>query len=364
VEPLITAGRADYLPVRYSRIPDMFSPDGARPVDAALVQVSPPDRHGYCSLGPAVSTTVEVARRAPLVIAEINPRCPRTHGDGFLHVGDIDIAVETDHPPVEAPPGPVGEVERAIGRHVAALIPDGATIQVGIGAVPQAILEALADHRDLGVHSGMLCDGMVPLVRRGVITGAYKSLDPYKLAAGEAIGSQLLFDFVDDNPAVRLLPARLSHGLEYLRGQERFVSINSALEVDLTGQVNAEWLAGRQVSGLGGSFDFLEAAMHAPGGISIVALPATAAGGKVSRIVPALAAGAAVTGPRYAVDYVVTEFGAADLRGKTLRERAEALIAVAHPTARQELLDALDKATTPFPDDGKGGRASRGNRAG
>ncbi len=364
VEPLITAGRADYLPVRYSRIPDTFSPDGALPADAALVQVSPPDRHGYCSLGPAVSTTVEVARRAPLVIAEINPRCPRTHGDGFLHVSDIDIAVETDHSPVAAPPGPVGEVERAIGQHVAALIPDGATIQVGIGAVPQAILEALVDHRDLGVHSGMLCDGMVPLVERGVITGARKSLDPYKLAAGEAIGSQLLFDFVDDNPAVRMLPARLSHGLEYLRGQERFVSINSALEVDLTGQVNAEWLAGRQVSGLGGSFDFLEAAMYAPGGMSIVALPATAAGGVASRIVPALAAGAAVTGPRYAVDYVVTEFGVADLRGKTLRQRAEALTAVAHPAFRQGLLDALGKTTVPFPDDGKGDRTPRSSRAG
>ncbi|MER3421393.1 MAG: hypothetical protein C4290_13100 [Chloroflexota bacterium] len=310
-----------------------------------------------------MSTTVEVARRAPLVIGEINPRCPRTHGEGFLHVTDIDLAVEVDHPPVEAPPAPVGEVERAIGRHVAALVPDGATIQIGIGAVPQAILEALADRRDLGVHSGMLCDGMVPLVERGVITGACKSLDPYKLAAGEAIGSQVLFDFVHDNPGVRMLPARLSHGLEYLRGQERFVAINSALEVDLTGQVNAEWLAGRQVSGLGGSFDFLEAAMHAPGGISIVALPATAAGGTVSRIVPALAAGTAVTAPRYAVDYVVTEFGVADLRVKPLRQRAEALIAVAHPTVRQELMDALSKAATPFPIVGKGGRASRSSGA-
>jgi 4-hydroxybutyrate CoA-transferase len=364
VEPLITAGRADYLPVRYSRIPDTFSPGGPLPADAVLVQVSPPDRHGYCSLGPAVSTTVEVARRAPLVIAEINPRCPRTHGDSFLHVTDIDLAVETEHPPVAAPPGPVGEVERAIGRHVAGLIPDRATIQIGIGAVPQAILEALADHRDLGVHSGMLCDGMVPLAERGVITGAWKSLDPYKLAAGEAIGSQLLFDFVHDNPAVRMLPARLSHGLEYLRAQERFVAINSALEIDLTGQVNAEWLAGRQVSGLGGSFDFLEAAMYAPGGMSIVALPATAAGGKVSRIVPAFAGGTAVTAPRYAVDYVVTEFGVADLRAKTLRQRAEALVAVAHPAVRQDLLDALAKTASPFPGDGEGGRAPRGSRAG
>jgi 4-hydroxybutyrate CoA-transferase len=344
VEPLLTAGRAEYLPLRYSRIPETLAPGGPLPVDAALVQVSPPDAHGYCSLGPAVSTALPLARAAPLVIAEINPLCPRTHGDGILHVSEIDIGVETDHPLVELRPARMGAVERAIARHVAGLVPDGATIQIGIGGVPQAILEALDGHRDLGVHSGMLCDGMVPLVERGVITGARKRLDPYKLAAGEVLGTGALFAFVDDNPSVRMLPAGASHGLEYLRYQDRFVSINSALEVDLTGQVNAEWLDGRQVSGLGGQFDFVEAAMYARDGLSIVALPATAAGGKASRIVPRLAAGTAVTTPRHCVDYVVTEFGVADLRAKTLRERAEALSAIAHPDFRAGL---VDQATAP-----------------
>ncbi|MFN8556655.1 MAG: acetyl-CoA hydrolase/transferase C-terminal domain-containing protein [Dehalococcoidia bacterium] len=341
VEPLITAGRADYLPLRYSRIPDAFVLGGALAVDAALIQVSPPDARGYCSLGAAVGTTAQVARSAPLVIAEINPRSPRTHGEGVLHVSEIDIGVETDHPLVELRPARVGETERAIARHVAGLVPDGGTIQIGIGGVPQAILEALDGHRDLGVHSGLLCDGMIPLVDAGVITGARKSLDPYKLGAGELIGTATLFDWAHDNAAIRMLPARLSHGLEYVQGQERFIAINSALEVDLTGQVNAEWLAGRQVSGLGGSFDFLEGALYSRGGAAIVALPATAAGGSLSRIVPRLAAGTAVTGPRYCVDYVVTEFGIADLRARTLRERAEALVAVAHPAFRDELVAAV-----------------------
>ncbi len=340
VEPLITAGRADFLPLRYSRIADALAPGGPLPLDAALVQVSPPDARGYCSLGTAVGTTVTVARSAPLVIAEINPRSPRTHGEGMLHVSEIDIGVEVDHDLIELKPARVSEVERGIARHVAALIPDGSTIQIGIGGVPRAILEEMRGHRDLGVHSGMLCDGMLPLIESGVITGAHKSLDPYKLAAGEALGTVELFRFIDDNPAVRMLPALLSHGLEYLQHQDRFVSINSALEVDLTGQVNAEWLAGRQVSGLGGSFDFAEAAMYSRGGVSIVALPATAAGGKASRIVPGFAAGTAVTTPRHCVNYIVTEFGVADLRAKTLRQRAEALAAIAHPDFRAALVGA------------------------
>lgn len=342
-EPLITRGDAEYLPLRYSRIPATFGAGGALAVDAALVQVSPPDARGYCSLGVSVGTTAPVVRGAPLVIAEINPRMPRTHGAGMIHVSDIDIAVEVDHPLVPLPPSRVTEVERAIARQVATLAPDGATIQIGIGAVPQAILEALGDHHDLGIHSGMLCDGMVPLAEQGVLTGARKSLDRYRLAAGEVLGTEPLFRFVDDNPAVLMLPASMSHGLDYLRGHERFVGINSALEVDLTGQVNAEWLDGRQVSGLGGSFDFVEAAMYAPGGVSVLALTSTAARGTASRIVSQLAAGTAVTTPRHCVDYVVTEYGVADLRAKTLRERAAALAAVAHPAFR----DALNAPSIP-----------------
>lgn len=343
-EPLITRGDADYLPLRYSQIPATFLPGGPLAVDAALVQVSPPDAHGFCSLGVSVGTAAPIARGAPLVIAEVNPRMPRTFGAGALHVSAIDLAVEVDHPLVPLPPARVTETERAIGRHVAALVPDGATIQVGIGAVPQAILEALRGHRDLGVHSGMLCDGMVPLVEAGVITGARKTLDPYTHTAAEVFGTQPLFDFVADNPAVVMLPATVSHGLAYLRGQARFVSINSALEVDLTGQVNAEWLDGRQVSGLGGSFDFVEATLHAPDAVSIVALNATAARGAVSRIVPRLAAGTAVTTPRHCLQYVVTEFGVADLRAATLRERAAALAAIADPRFRSGLESAIPGA--------------------
>lgn len=337
VEPLITRGNAEYLPLRYSRIPETFSPGGALAVDAALVQVSPPDARGYCSLGVSVGTTAPVARTAPLVIAEINRRMPRTHGAGVMHISEIDLAVEVEHPLVSLMPARVTEVERAIAAHTAALVPDGATIQIGIGAVPQAILDALSGHRDLGVHSGMLCDGMVPLVESGVITGGRKALDPYRLAAAEVLGTEPLFEFIDDNPSVLMLPATMSHGLEYVQGHRDFVSINSALEVDLTGQVNAEWLAGRQVSGLGGSFDFVEGAMYSPGGVSILAINATAARGTASRIVAQLPAGAAVTAPRYCIDYVVTEFGVADLRAKTLRERATALTAVAHPDFRTAL---------------------------
>lgn len=341
VEPLITDGRADYLPLRLSRIPEVLGAGGPLAVDAALIQVSPPDARGYCSLGPAVSSALPLARSAPLVIAEINPRCPRTHGEGTLHVSEIGIGVEVDHPLAVLKPSRVGDSERAIAEHVASLVPDGATIQIGIGGVPQAILEALGNHHDLGVHSGMLCDGMVPLVESGVITGARKSLDAYKLVAGEGLGTSVLFDFIDDNPSVRMVPAALSHGLEYLQHQERFVAINSALEIDLTGQVNAEWLNGRQLSGLGGQFDFVEAAMYSRDGFSVTALQATAARGTASRIVPTLAAGTAVTTPRHCVDYVVTEFGVADLRAKTLRQRAEALTAIAHPDFREDLLNSI-----------------------
>ncbi len=337
VEPLITAGRADYLPLRYSRTPGTFLPTGPLPADAALIQVSPPDARGFVSLGPSVGTALAVARAAPLVIAAVNQHCPRSHGEGTLHISDIDIAVASDAPLMELPPARIGDTERAIARHVAALVPDGATIQIGIGGVPNAILEALSGHRDLGIHSGMLSDGMVPLIESGVVTGARKRLDPYLHVAGEALGTRQLFDFIDDNPTVLMVNALRSHGLEYLQHQDGFVSINSALEVDLTGQVNAEWLSGRQVSGLGGSFDFTEAAMYAAGGMSVVALPASAAGGKASRIVRALAAGTAVTTPRHCVDYVVTEFGVADLRAKTLRQRAAALTAIAHPNFRADL---------------------------
>jgi 4-hydroxybutyrate CoA-transferase len=344
VEKLVADGRMEYLPLRYSEVPDQFLHSGPLPLDALVVQVSPPDERGYCSLGVSTGMTAPLVRDAPLVIAELNPRMPRTFGAGTVHVRDIDLAVAVDHPLAPLKAARVGDAERTIGRLVAGLIPDRATVQVGIGAVPQAILESLAGHRDLGIHSGMLCDGMVPLVESGAVTGAYKSLDPFHLTAGEALGTEALFEFVDGNPTVRMLAAAQSHGLAYLQHQAGFVSVNSALEVDLTGQVNAEWLNGRQVSGLGGAFDFTEVTLHAPGARSIVALTATAARGTVSRIVPRLAAGTAVTTPRHCVQFVVTEFGVADLRARTLRERAAALVEVADPRFRDELRAAAGLA--------------------
>ena len=339
-EPLVSDGRADHLPLRYSQTPVVFGRDGILPADALLIQVSPPDRDGVCTLGASVSASLDLVAETALVIAEINWRAPRTAG-AEIHVSRIAAACEVDAPLAPYEPPVVGEVERQIGRRVAELVPDGACFQIGIGAIPQAILEALSDHRDLGIHSGLVCDGMIPLIERGVVTGARKEVDRGLAVAGEAMGTEPFFRFVDGNPGFRFVSARYSHGLDAMRPLSNFTAINSALEVDLTGQVNAEWVNGRQISGLGGQFDFVEAAMYAPGGRSITALPSTAARGKVSRIVPALAAGTPVTTPRYCVDTVATEYGVADLRGKGLRERARALAAIAHPSFR----DTLNAAT-------------------
>jgi 4-hydroxybutyrate CoA-transferase len=335
-EPLVTAGRADHLPLRYSQTPVIFGRAGLLPADAIFIQVSPPDRDGRCSLGASVSAALDLVSETPLVIAEINARTPRTAG-AEIDSSAISFACETDTPLIPYEPPVVGEVERAIAGRVAELVPDGACFQIGIGAIPQAILEALGDHRDLGIHSGLICDGMIPLIDRGVVTGARKTLDPGIIVAGEAMGTDALFRYVDRNPLFRLVSARYSHGLPVLQQLDNFTAINSALEVDLSGQVNAEWVNGRQISGLGGQFDFVEAALYARGGRSITALPSTAARGTVSRIVPALAAGTPVTTPRYCVDAVVTEYGVAELRGKGLRERADALAAIAHPAFRDGL---------------------------
>ncbi|HEY7295962.1 MAG TPA: acetyl-CoA hydrolase/transferase C-terminal domain-containing protein, partial [Dehalococcoidia bacterium] len=240
-------------------------------------------------------------------------------------------------------PPQVGALERTIADNVAGLVPNGATFQIGIGAIPQAILEALCDHRDLGIHSGMICDGMIPLIESGAVSGAHKTIDRLRVVGGEVMGTDTLYDYVDDNPRFAIVSAVHSHGLATLRRLENFVAINSAVEVDLSGQVNAEWVAGRQISGIGGQFDYIEGAMHAKGGRSIIALPSTAARGSASRIVGTLAAGAPVTSSRAMLDYVVTEYGVADLRGKGIHARAGALAAVAHPQFRDELLAAIPR---------------------
>ena len=333
-------GRVEFAPLRYFDLVTEFAAGGRWAPDCVLVHTAPPDARGYLSLGVSVSVALPAARSAPLVIAQVNPRMPRARGNGWLHASQVDAWVEVDEPLVEYPPPVVGDVERAIGRHVADLVADGSTIQVGVGAIPQAVLEALGNHRDLALHS-LLVDSGVGLVERGVVTGARKRLHRGRLDLGEAMGTRRTFDFLAASEAVNMESAAFTHDPHVVAAIERFVAINSALEIDLGGQVTAESLGPRQVAGIGGQFDFVLGASRAPGGASIIALPSTGRDGSVSRIVPRMASGAAVTTPRYLADWVVTEHGAARVRGLSERARATALIAVAHPRFQGELERAL-----------------------
>jgi 4-hydroxybutyrate CoA-transferase len=334
-------GRVEFFPLRYFDLIAAFAPGGTWAPDCVLVHVTPPDAGGYLSLGVSASVSLDAARRAPLVIAQVNPQMPRTRGNGVLHRSQIDVWIEVDEPLTPYPPPTAGEVERAIGRHVAALVPDGAVVQVGIGAIPQAVLEALGGHRDLAMHS-LLVDAAVPLMERGVVTAARKPFHRGRCDIAEAMGTRRLFDAIHENPLVSMDSSATIHDPSLAARLDRFVSINSALEVDLTGQVTAESLGGRQVAGIGGQFDFVLAASRSADGASIIALPSTGGrDGGVSRIVPRLSAGAAVTTPRFLADWVVTEHGAAKLRGLGETARATALIAVAHPRFRSDLERAL-----------------------
>lgn len=329
-------GDVDFVPIRYFDAVTLFAAGGLWAPDAVLVHAAPPDRGGYLSLGVSVSYALPAARRAPLVIAQVNPRMPRTLGNSFLHRSQIDCWVEVDEPLVEYPPTAIGPVERLIASHVAELIPDGATVQVGVGSIPQAIMEALAGKKDLGVHS-LLVDHMLPLVESGVITNARKRLHPGRMDIGEIMGTARLFAWSHENPAINMEPSDIVHDPEVVGALGDFVSVNSALEVDLLGQVNAESVEGRQVTGIGGQFDFALGASRAEGGRSVIALPSTAANGARSRVVRRLGAGARVTTPRFVTDYVVTEYGVARLRGKSDAGRARELIGVAHPAWRESL---------------------------
>ena len=333
-------GRVEFVPMRYFDLVSQFAAGGAWAPDCVLVHCAPPDARGYLSLGVSVSVALPAARRAPLVIAQVNAAMPRTLGNAFLHRSQVDCWVEADEPLTPYPPPPIGEVERAIGRHVAGLVPDGATVQVGVGAIPQAVLEALANHRDLALHS-LLVDASVALVERGVVTNARKRVHRGRMDIGEAMGTRRLFDFLHENPLVNMESSGFVHDPEIVAQLDRFVAINSALEVDLGGQVTAESLGPRQVAGIGGQFDFVLGASRSRGGAAIIALPSTRRDGAVSRIVPRLQAGAAVTSPRALADWVVTEHGVAGLRGRGERGRAEALTAVAHPRFREELLQRV-----------------------
>jgi 4-hydroxybutyrate CoA-transferase len=331
-------GRADYTPCHFHEIPDLFL-KGYLPPDVVLVQLSPPDKHGFCSFGISVDYTKPAASVATKVIAQVNPNMPRTHGDSFIHVSRLDAIVESEQPIIELPPPKIGPVEEAIGRNVAGLVEDGACLQLGIGGIPDAVLMFLHGKNDLGVHTEMFSDGAVDLYNEGVITNARKSLNRDKMVACFLMGTRKLYDFVDDNPAVNMFPVSYTND-PYVIGQiDNVVAINSAIQVDLMGQVVADSMGPQQFTGIGGQVDFVRGANRSRGGKAIIALPSTAKGGTVSRIVAKISDGAAVTTMRADVDYVVTEHGVAHLKGKTLSERAHALLQIADPNFRDQIVD-------------------------
>ena len=332
----VNEGRADYVPVFLSDVPRLFS-SGTLPLDAALLNVSPPDAHGYCSLGTSVDAALAASRSAKRVIAQLNRSMPRTHGDAFIHVDRIDLAVEVDQPPYEHDEPQIGDVEQRIGQFVADLVPDRATLQLGIGAIPAAVAHALRGKRDLGVHTEMFTDVVLDLVESGALTGAAKEVNPGKIVTAFLMGSRRLYDFVDDNPLVEMRPVDYTNDTAVIRRFRRMVAVNSALSVDLTGQVSADSIGTRFYSGVGGQMDFIRGAALAEEGRAIIALPSTASGGRISRIAPMLVAGAGVVTTRAHVRTIVTEYGVAELWGRSVRERADALIGIAHPAFRDGL---------------------------
>jgi acetyl-CoA hydrolase len=303
----------------------------------ALIHVSPPDEHGFCSFGIEVGVTKPAAHAARIVIAEVNDQMPRTLGDSFIHVSKIDYAVPVSYKLPELPLGEVTELNKRIGQHVAELIEDGSTLQMGIGGIPDGVLLFLRDKRDLGIHTELFSDGVVELVERGVVTNEKKTLHPGKIIAGFLLGTQRLYDFVDNNPVVELHPTDYVNDPFLIAQNEKMVAINSAIEVDLTGQVCADSIGSRLYSGVGGQVDFIRGAARSKGGKPIIALPSTAKNDTISRIVPTLKPGAGVVTTRNDVHYVVTEYGVAYLHGKTIRQRVQALINIAHPKFRDEL---------------------------
>jgi acyl-CoA hydrolase len=336
VRAAIAEGRADFTPVFLSDIPRVFN-SGVLPLDVAMLQLSPPDSHGYCTLGTSVDVAMSAARNARIVIAGINPRMPRAHGNTLVPLASLDAWMVSDRPlPLRSPAVP-DKVEQMIGEHVARLIPDGATMQMGIGAIPDAVLALLTDKNDLGIHTEMFSDRVVDLVNAGVVTNVRKKVHPGRITTSFVLGSQLLFDFVNDNPFVEFYPADHTNDPGVIRKNDFVVAINSAIEVDLSGQVVADSMGHRIYSGIGGQMDFMRGAALSHGGVPIIALPSTAAGGKISRIVSTLKPGAGVVTTRGHVHWVVTEYGAVNLWGRNLRQRAELLISIAHPDVRAEL---------------------------
>jgi 4-hydroxybutyrate CoA-transferase len=339
VRRAVREGRADFTPVFLSEIPRLFR-SGVLPLDVAMIQVAPPDDHGFCSLGVEVGCTLTAAQLAHTVIAEINMRMPRTLGDSFIHCSRISACIETDRPLCETSIGTHNPVAERIGQRIAELIPDGATLQLGIGAIPNAVLRSLGNKRHLGIHSELCSDGIIDLVEAGVIDGEAKSIHRGKLVAGFMLGTRRLFDWIHNNAMVELHPTEYVNDPFVIAQHRQMVAINSALQVDLTGQVCADSLGSQLYSGAGGQVDFIRGAARAEAGQPIIALPAAAKGDTLSRIVPMLDQGSGVVTSRYDVHTIVTEFGVAQLYGQTLGQRARALIAIAHPAFRDSLTDA------------------------
>jgi len=336
VREAIEDGAADFVPIFLSDIPSLFL-SGTIALDAALLQLSPPDAHGYCSLGTSVDAALAAALTAKILIAEINEQMPRTLGHTLVPFSKLDACIHTNRPLPQHLGAPATAVDDAIGAQVAALVDDGATLQMGIGAIPDAALRRLGDKSDLGIHTEMFSDGILDLVEGGVITNRRKKVHPGRIVTSFVIGSERLYRFVDDNPLVEFHPCDRTNDTALIRKNDKVTAINSALEVDLSGQVVADSIGFRIYSGIGGQMDFIRGAALSNGGKPIIALPSMAAGGRASRIVMAVKPGAGVVTTRGHVHWVVTEYGAVNLFGKTLRQRAEALIGIAHPDVRGEL---------------------------
>lgn len=334
----VAEGRAAFIPSFFSEVPLMFR-RGVIPINVALVQVSPPDKHGFCSLGISVDTTRAAVDCADRVIAQINPRMPRTHGDGLIHIDTFESYYECEEEIKEMPAHELSAEEKRIGEHVAGIIEDGATLQMGIGAIPDAVLARLNHHKDLGVHSEMFSDGILPLVERGVINNRLKTKHHNVMVTGFILGTRKLYDFVDDNPQVRFLDIQYVNDTTIIRKMPKMTSINSAIEIDITGQVCADSIGSRMFSGVGGQMDFIRGASLAEGGKPIIALTSTTRRGE-SKIAPCLKEGAGVVTTRAHVHYVATEYGIVNLYGKNLRERAKELISIAHPDHREMLQKA------------------------
>jgi len=344
----VADGRADFTPVFFHHITGLLE-TSLKP-DVALVHLTPPDESGHCSFGIAVDFSKPGAENATIKIAQINPNMPRTLGDTFIHVSELDHIVETDVPIIELKPPALGEVELAIGRNCASLVNDGDCLQLGIGGIPDAVLAGLSDKKDLGIHTEMFSDGVVDLVQKGVINNSKKNFKPGKFIATFLMGTRKLYDFVNNNPDVEMHPAHFTNNPINAGQNDNLVSINSCVQVDLYGQVVSDSVGERQISGVGGQVDFVRAASFSKGGRSILAMPSCVRGKGISKIVPFIDHGAAVTTSRFDVDYIVTEFGVAHLHGQTLRERAYRLIEIAHPDFQPELQKEYERRfKCPYP---------------